>query len=179
MQQKIVISGGPGSGKTTVINQLRELNYNCINEVSRQIILDAQKKGTEQLFLKDPLLFSKMLLIERERQYIEASETKHNLVFFDRGIPDIIAYMEFKQTKISELYDKSCIQNRYSTVFLMPPWEEIYLSDNERYESYEESMTIYKFIKKTYIKYNYQFIEVPFGTVKMRTQFILNSLVIK
>lgn len=179
MQQKIVITGGPGSGKTTVIDELRGLNYNCINEISRQITIDAQKKGTEQLFLKNPLLFSQILLKEREKQYMEVSETTQNLVFFDRGIPDIIAYMEFKQTKFPELYDKSCILNRYSTVFLMPPWKEIYLSDNERYESYEESLSIYNFIKSTYIKYNYQFIEVPFGTAKKRTQFILNALAIK
>ena len=179
MKQKIVITGGPGSGKTTVIDELMKLNYNCIPEISRQITLNAQKEGTEQLFLKEPLLFSEILLREREKQYLQVSDTNPNLVFFDRAIPDIIAYMEFKQTEYPERYDKSCTEHRYSTIFLMPPWEEIYLSDNERYESYEESMTIYEFIKKTYIKYKYQFIEVPFGSVQMRTQFILNSLAIK
>lgn len=179
MQQKIVITGGPGTGKTAVINELIARNYYCMQEISRQVTLDARKDGVEQLFLKDPLLFSKMLLKGREEQYENAHNSDFNLVFFDRGVPDVTGYMDFKDTLYPKTYDESCIINRYTHVFLMPPWKEIYLSDNERYETYEESLALYNYLKKAYTKYNYNFIEVPFGSVNTRTNFILETLLIK
>ena len=88
-QQKIVLIGGPGTGKSTVLNKLREKDFFCFDEVSREVILKAQKKGIEQLFLTEPLLFSEMLLEGREEQYLLAENRKENIIFLDRGIPDI------------------------------------------------------------------------------------------
>ena len=65
MQKKIVITGGPGTGKTTLINALITSGYNCLPEISRQVTLQAQKDGIEQLFLEKPLLFSELLLSGR------------------------------------------------------------------------------------------------------------------
>ena len=53
--QKIALIGGPGTGKTTLINALKAKGYNCMEEISRQITLEAQEKGIDQLFLEDPL----------------------------------------------------------------------------------------------------------------------------
>ena len=80
-QQKIVITGGPGTGKSTIINELLKMNHACMPEISRQITLDAQKKGTVQLFLKKPLLFSELLLDGRVNQFLEANKKKNNIVF--------------------------------------------------------------------------------------------------
>ena len=46
-RKRIVITGGPGTGKTTIINSLIESGYSCMEEVSRQITLEAQKNGVE------------------------------------------------------------------------------------------------------------------------------------
>ncbi len=59
---------------------------------------------------------------------------------------------------------------------MMPPWQEIYTTDNERYESFEQSLAIYNHLKKTYSDLNYKIIEVPKGTVNKRTNFILNMI---
>ena len=79
-QQKIVLIGGPGTGKSTVLNKLREKDFFCFDEVSREVILKAQKKGIEQLFLTEPLLFSEMLLEGREEQYLLAENRKENII---------------------------------------------------------------------------------------------------
>jgi predicted ATPase len=52
----IVIIGGPGTGKSTIINQLTSLGHCCYPEISRQVTAEAKKLGIDQLFLENPLL---------------------------------------------------------------------------------------------------------------------------
>jgi len=176
MHQRIVITGGPGTGKTTLINELENRNFKCTPEISRQVTLMARKKGIDHLFLEDPLLFSKLLLEGREQQYIDASNNTAPIIFFDRGIPDVHAYMNHFDTEYPDIYIKKSKKYRYDHIFLLPPWEEIYTTDNERYESYELSINIYEHLKMAYAELDYKITEVPFGKVKARVDFILKQL---
>ena len=175
-QQKIVLIGGPGTGKTTVLNALKEKGFFCLDEVSRAVILKAQQQGIEQLFLTEPLLFSEMLLQGREEQYLKANKSQENIVFFDRGIPDVHAYMDYFKTDYPKLFHEKSNQYKYDVIFHFSPWKEIHTTDNERYETFEESLSIDKFLIKAYLELGYKIINVPFGTVDERTNFILNSL---
>jgi len=176
MPKKIVITGSPGSGKTSLILFLEENGYQCQNEISRQVTLNAQKKGIDQLFLSDPILFSQHLLEGRLKQYQEVGHLKKTILFYDRGLPDITAYMDFKNVSYPESFHTTCNKNRYDTVFILPPWKDIYTQDNERYETYEEAKKIHKFLTQSYRKYGYEIIEVPFGNLKERMKFIITHL---
>jgi predicted ATPase len=172
----IVITGGPGTGKTTIIEGLIEHGYTCFPEISREIINEAQKRGIEQLFLEKPLLFSELLLEGRKKQFIEAKNSKEATLFLDRGIPDILAYMHYIGDSYPAFFDENCKQNRYSKVFLLPPWEAIYVSDMERYENFEQAKLIYSHLKETYESYGYELIEVPHGDLNSRILFILEAI---
>lgn len=176
MQRKVVITGGPGTGKSTLIDELGSRGYHCMPEISREITEMARKNGIEQLFLKNPMLFSEMLLEGRENQYKKASSIETKLVFFDRGIPDVHAYMNYISIDYPEIYIEKSKLYRYDTVFIMPPWEEIYITDKERYENFEQSLAIYNHLRKTYHALNYKLIEVPLGDIALRTDFILDRL---
>ena len=175
-QQKIVLIGGPGTGKSTVLNKLKERGFFCFDEVSREVILKAQKKGIEQLFLTEPLLFSEMLLEGREEQYLNAEKRKESIIFLDRGIPDVHAYMNYFKTAYPSLFLEKSKHYKYDLIFHFSPWEEIYITDNERYESFKESMKIDKFLLEAYSELEYKIVNIPFGTVDERTDFIINSL---
>ncbi|OAD44939.1 AAA family ATPase [Polaribacter atrinae] len=176
MQQKIVLIGGPGTGKTSVINELVKRGCFCMPEISREVTLEAKKKGIDQLFLTEPLLFSKLLLQGREKQFLEASKSNEDLVFFDRGIPDVHAYMDFFKTEYPATFFEKSNLYKYSKIFHFSPWEDIHTTDNERYESFEETIEIDRFLMKSYTDLGYCIINVPFGSLKERTDFVINSL---
>ncbi|WP_435416538.1 AAA family ATPase [Polaribacter aestuariivivens] len=176
MQKKIVLIGGPGTGKTTVLNSLISRNYFCMEEVSREVTLQAKEKGIDQLFLTEPLLFSKLLLEGREKQYLIAEQSKKEIVFFDRGIPDVHAYMNYFKTSYPNTFIEKSRKYKYDCIFHFSPWKEIHTTDNERYETFEQSVIIDEYLVKAYKDLGYKIINVPFGNVKERTDFILNSL---
>lgn len=175
-QQKIVLIGGPGTGKTSVLNSLIDKGFCCFEEVSREVILKAQKEGIEQLFLTKPLLFSEMLLEGREIQYFDAEKRVENIVFFDRGIPDVYAYLNYFKTDFPPIFIEKSKQYKYDFIFHFTPWETIHTTDNERYESFEESQKIDTFLVDAYQSLGYKIITIPFGSIDERANFILNSL---
>lgn len=175
--RKIVITGGPGTGKTSVIEALEQHGYFCFHEVSREVIREAQKKGIDQLFLKEPLLFSELLLEGRIQQHKQACEMSSELVFLDRGVPDVVAYMNYFGNEYPPVFNDVCKKYLYEKVFILPPWEDIYTEDNERYESYDQAVAIHDELARSYTHHGYEPVEVPCGSIAERTSFILNHLV--
>jgi len=174
--QKIALIGGPSTGKTTLIGALMAKGYCCMEEISRQITVEAQEKGIEQLFLEDPLLFSKQLLLGRQKQFLDADKSSKKVVFFDRGLPDVVAYLDYLKSSYPDSFKTICNQYQYHKVFILKPWKAIYEQDNERYETFEQALIIHDFLVKSYTEYGYTIIETPFGTIEERVEFIENHL---
>lgn len=175
-KQIVVIIGGPGTGKTTIIDGLINKGYCCYPEISREVTLEAKKQGIEQLFLENPLLFSELLLEGRKKQFKNATKEPHKIVFLDRGIPDVLAYMHYIGDSYPAFFDLACREHIYTKIFILPPWEEIYVSDDARYENYEQAKLIYNHLTETYEKYGYELIEVPKDSVNNRINYILDLL---
>ena len=177
MQTKIiVIIGGPGTGKTTIIDGLIAKGHCCYPEISREVTLEAKKQGIEQLFLEKPLLFSELLLEGRKKQFHNAANESCDVVFIDRGIPDVLAYMHYIGDSYPATFDSACREHLYSKIFILPPWEEIYISDEARYENFEQAKLINTHLIETYHNYGYELIEVPKDTMDNRILFILEEI---
>tara|TARA_B100000029_G_C17573394_1_gene957405 strand:+ start:60 stop:608 length:549 start_codon:yes stop_codon:yes gene_type:complete len=176
MTNKIVITGGPGTGKTSLIRALKNSGFTCFNEISREITLEYRKKGIDQLFLSDPELFSEELLKGRIKQYNDSKKIQSGCVFLDRGIPDIIAYLNFKKTDVSNKFLESVEKYRYDMILLLEPWEDIYSSDQIRYESFDEVVSIHGFIMNTYKESGYNPIIIPKISIENRLNFVIDKL---
>lgn len=183
MQQKIVITGGPGTGKTSIIKELENRNYFCYHEVVRELTLEAKKEGNLKDLSTNPIAevddsmgFNLKILNGRIRQFKDSYTIKDKIIFFDRGIPDVLGYMDFFKQSYDAIFTKPCKEYKYTKIIVLPPWEDIYVSDSERFENYEEAVKIHYALENIYTEFGYNIIIVPFGTVEERTDFILNAL---
>ena len=169
---KIVISGGPGGGKTTIINSLKNLGYFCYDEISRDLIEKSKKNGCQNLFIENPLRFSEILWEKREEQYKNSIiQKKYDKVFFDRSLLDITSYLEFIG-KRNLNFEKKLMNFNYDVVFLIKPTRKFYRKDFSRYEDFNESLKIHGILKKNYKKH-YKTIKVPYKKLSKRLNFII------
>ena len=91
-RQFFVITGGPGAGKTTLIDALKAAGFGACEEAGRQIIKDQRAISGKALPSVDPALFAEMMLALDMRSYA-AWAARPGTVFFDRGVPDVIGYL--------------------------------------------------------------------------------------
>ena len=73
----------------------------------------------------------------RVKQFYKKSNKK--LVFFDRGVHEIVAYLNFINFENNNDLLNQCKNIRYDSIFVLEPWEKIFISDDCRYETYKES----------------------------------------
>lgn len=179
--KRTVITGGPGTGKTALIRELERQGHYCLHEVVREMTLEA-KGGEDQAganplaFVKDPLDFNRRLLRERIQQFEHAAELQVSPVFYDRGIPDVLAYMDYFGQAYGAEFTEPCRLYRYDTVLVLPPWKEIYKQDNERMESFEEACGIHECLEAAYLKFGYRVESVQAGTLAERVAQVLAML---
>ncbi|WP_245726558.1 AAA family ATPase [Pricia antarctica] len=179
--KKIVITGGPSTGKTSVILELEKRGCFCIPELVRSLtVAEAAAKNMESIMVnpilsvKDPVEFNNKLLKGRIAQYRSVEKMEEKMVFFDRGIPDVHAYMTCFGQEYTDVFEHPAHNFRYDQVLLMPPWREIYATDAERFESYSTSERIFTALEKTYRNFGYEITLIPKGSVMERTDFILD-----
>lgn len=167
---RIVISGGPGGGKTSLIEALRQRGFAVSEEVSRQLIRQQVQLQSDRVPWKNLPGFAELAL-EAMITNFEASASA--VTFFDRGIPDILAYLEVGGHSVSPHFSKAAREYRYhSRVLLTPPWPEIYVNDDERWQSFPEAQELYRAIAKTYQQYGYECLTLPKVPIPERITFV-------
>ena len=170
LSKKVIITGPPGSGKTSIISQLKKLKYNCLQEVARDFA-----KETNQKINSIDNDSEKIILKERISQY---NSCKKGLYFFDRGVFDSLAYLKFKNLDIdNELWHSFLLKYKYNkNIFFAPAWKDIYINDNKRNEDYKTAELIGKILLNTYKECKYNVIMIPKTSVEKRAQFITENL---
>lgn len=168
-----VISGGPGSGKTSLLDALEREGYCRTQEAGRGIIQHQVAMGGSALPWDDKLLFAELMLSWEIRSYQMAQQTT-GPVFFDRGVPDIAGYLQLEKMTIARHMRKAVETFRYNqTVFMAPPWREIYRPDRERKQDFAEAVRTYQVLRTTYESEGYRVQEIPCASIEERVRFVL------
>ena len=174
MKQKYIVTGAPGTGKTSIINELKKRGVHCIDENSREIISEQIINGGEILPWKNQIAFENQIANMRTQQYLASPEDC--ICFFDRSALDCIAYLKLNNLEAtSQIIEniKKCNFNK--TVFYTPIWKEIYVNDSERKEKIEKAIKIEHVIINTYQSKGYELVKIPKLSITKRADFIISK----
>ena len=148
-QRLFVVTGGPGSGKTTLIDALAQGGCARSIEAGRGVIQDQVAIRGPALPWRDPQAFAELMLCWEMRSYHLAQE-QAGPVFFDRGVPDVIGYLRMLGLPVPLHMEEAAATFRYHRrVFIAPPWPDIFRQDSERKQSLEEAVRTYEALTAT------------------------------
>ena len=167
-----IITGAPCSGKTTVIKEIEQRGIRVIHEVARAYIDRQLGKGLRLDQIKaDMLQFERHILHAKVR--IEDSLTKTDPVFFDRGVPDSIAYYNLEGLDPAEPL-KHSRRTRYRRIFFFERFD--FLNDKVRSEDEMIAARLNDLLLKAYGEIGYDITMVPVMPVIDRVDLVLESI---
>jgi predicted ATPase len=170
-----VLTGGPGSGKSTLIDALEHTGYARSVEAGRGIIQDQAEIGGDALPWRHKSAFAELMLNWEMRSYRMAQQ-QIGQVFFDRGVPDVIGYLRLEGLPVPSHMMRAAETFRYNPrVFIAPPWPEIFRQDTERKQSLEEAARTYDAMVDVYTAFGYELIELPRCPLDERVGFVLEQ----
>ncbi|KVU27791.1 ATPase [Burkholderia ubonensis] len=171
-----VVTGGPGSGKSTLIDALERAGFARSQEAGRGVIQDQVAVDGPALPWRDRSAFAELMLGWEMRSHHLARQAR-GPVFFDRGVPDVIGYLRRSGLAVPAHADAAARRFRYHRrVFIAPPWPDIYTQDAERRQDFAEAVRTYDAMVECYASYGYRLIELPRASVKARVRFVLDAL---
>jgi predicted ATPase len=170
-----VITGGPGSGKTTVLAELVRRGHICVPEDARAVIQEQVAGGQSAVPWLDAPRFAELLAARSIATYRKEAAKQHSAaVFFDRGVGDAFTCADLIDHTLPVALHEQAMSCRYrDPVFLAPWWPEIYETDAERRQGREEAERTERAVEKTYIDLGYRILRLPLASPAARADFIL------
>ncbi len=177
MNRFYVVTGGPGAGKSTLIAALNAGGYAAMPESGRDVIRTQVAAGGTALPWADRAAFAALMFAKDVANYRNA-EASGGIVMFDRGLPDTVGYLTHCGLAVPDEIAATAASMRYNTtVFIAPPWREIFDNDAERKQDFAEAQATFTVMQNTYTALGYQLVELPRAPVAARVAFIHDRLV--
>ena len=170
----VVLSGCSGGGKSTLLAELARRGHSVVEEPGRRIVREEMARGGTALPWVDAEAFIhraiEMALDDRRR-----AEMIPGWVFFDRGLFDAISALT-DMTGEPALFELGRRYRYHHTVFVTPPWPEIYEIDAERKHGLKQAEAEYVRLARDYRLLDYSVLEVPKRSVVERADWMLAHL---
>ena len=167
----VFISGGPGTGKTAVINSLSKRGYEILPEAAREI---AEEKFSGKSIIEIDRKFFQDEIFRLQKILFDDSVRRGGIFFSDRGFGDTIAYYKINHLGAPKNVFEYAKKFNYARVFILEPLN-FYKNDLLRQESKEEQEKIQAEIVRAYKELGNGIVGVPFMSVEKRTEFVLKN----
>jgi predicted ATPase len=170
-----VLTGAMGSGKSTILEQLRTIGLLGVPEPARKILQEQRAISARGVPEIDPDLFTQLMLSRATSFYLENFSTE-TLTVFDRGIPDMIAYAELFGLDTKIYYNSATLYKYNPCVFWFKGWKDIYKQDDERKMDFQLAYEFGERVGEIYRELEYEVIQVPLLSIEQRAEFIYDKI---
>ncbi len=175
--RKIIITGGPCSGKTAIINELEQRGNHVIHEAALQLIA-AENHCEKKIYpWTDYAEFNKRL-IKLQKELEEKIPKNITAAYLDRSLIDSEAYLNLRNLPIPKELEDTIKSAEYSLFFILEMLPEKFWADTDgrpaRMQAYSEGQKIHEEIKKAYANHGIKLIDVPLMSIKERADLIEN-----
>jgi predicted ATPase len=181
---RVVITGGPCSGKTTLIEELAARGYQIapeaailvISALNQELGVEGQKDWRRQNLAEFQCRVLQTQL-ELEEQALSSRKSEQEPVFFDRGCIDGLAYCKYFQTEPPTALCDAAKDASYDQVFVLDTLDDFQeRSEEGRTSDQSTSIALGALLEETYRDHGYAPIRVKVASVGERADFILAAL---
>lgn len=168
-----VITGGPGAGKTTMVNLLSSKGYTVTIEHARHYIdtMLITGKTVEEIRSHQREFQLRVLKMQMKE---EARLSPEDIVFLDRAIPDSLAYYRFLNLVPDEKLLDALKCFSYKRIFILDLLPLV--QDYARREDEAEQRRLHSLLINAYEELGFDIVHVPVMPPEQRVQYILNHL---
>lgn len=171
-----VLTGAPSSGKSTLLGELASQGYRTQIEAARHVIEEEVAKGRDFLELRKNARDFQHEVLEMKLRW-EADLPRDETVFFDRGIPDSLAYYRHEGVAIDDVLTSAIQKAKYRKIFVLDPIsKENFVLDGARSETWEGAQALNRMLEEAYRELGYDVLRVPVMSVRERADFVLKNL---
>ena len=178
--RKILIAGGPCSGKTALVEELARRSYYTAPEAALSVINNEERTGSNIFPWTDFEEFNKRV-IELQMQNEAAIPQEISLAILDRSLIDPAAYLRRRDIPIPSYLDDMITRAQYEQAFILDMLPKSYWDKTKsgmlRMQSYEEGERIHWFMRVTYRNYGIKTTSIPFvSPIETRVDLVEISL---
>ncbi len=179
MTKRYVLTGAPGSGKTSVAAGLRHRGYAVVDEAVTDLIAAAQAGGVDEPWL-DPTFLDDIVAEQRRRQLVPAAADGVSVQVFDRSPLCTLALAYHLHLPVTPLLAGEVtrvVRNRVyePVVFLIRPLGFIAPTPARRI-SYPDALDFQTVHEAVYREHGYRLVDVDPGPVDQRVSTVERHL---
>ncbi len=169
-----VISGCSGGGKSTLLDALAKRGVAFVKEPGRRIVRQELDKGGQALPWIDPVAFAHraMAMARDDWQKIQSSGPAQAPIFFDRSAIDAVSFLKSLLPDTDMQAELGPVRY-HKTVFMAPPWPELFSQDAERQHGFAEARGEFERLMLDYPALGYEVVMLEKVSVCQRLDFIL------